>query len=225
MSEDRHELIDLQPQMDAGFAELSQTVKAQAGQIDALKEQLARLQSAIYPGLPKWEPSAEQPKQDFFEAVAEDLRAQAQQRKELESALADMTNQRDKLEALSDAQDKALVSTEQKTASLNNALEIARRALRSIMEGWPVAANAIVEIDDLLQASAVDLFVKRPTEDPCKCGQRQVPRGTDGVSWYWQRHSREACTLELPDAVCPCGLRRSEHIHGHATEIVLKGTQ
>lgn len=49
----------------------------------------------------------------------------------------------------------------------------------------------------------------------CKCGQREVPAGCDGVRWYWQRHGRDACTLELPNKRCWCGLLRSEHIDGH----------
>lgn len=35
-----------------------------------------RLREAIWPGLPKWEPTAEAPQQDFFEAVAESFRTE-----------------------------------------------------------------------------------------------------------------------------------------------------
>lgn len=51
---------------------------------------------------------------------------------------------------------------------------------------------------------------------PCKCGQHQIPDWADVVSWYWQKHGRTGCTLELPNERCECGLLRSEHITGHA---------
>ncbi len=54
---------------------------------------------------------------------------------------------------------------------------------------------------------------------PCQCGHLLIPRRHDGydygVQWYWQRHSVKLCQLELPDLVCWCGLKRSEHIEGH----------
>jgi len=50
----------------------------------------------------------------------------------------------------------------------------------------------------------------------CICGQMDVPAAIDVVQWYWQHHSRTGCTLELPDLVCWCGLKRSEHLNGHA---------
>jgi hypothetical protein len=50
----------------------------------------------------------------------------------------------------------------------------------------------------------------------CPCGQHDIPAAIDGIQWYWQRHARTGCTLELPDLVCWCGLKRSEHIKGHA---------
>jgi len=50
----------------------------------------------------------------------------------------------------------------------------------------------------------------------CACGMKEVPAAIDGVQWYWQSHSRTGCTLELPNLVCWCGLKRSEHITGHA---------
>ena len=37
-----------------------------------------RLRLAIWPGLPKWVPTEDQPQQDFYEAVAEGLRAKKQ---------------------------------------------------------------------------------------------------------------------------------------------------
>lgn len=51
---------------------------------------------------------------------------------------------------------------------------------------------------------------------PCKCGLHQIPGWADQVSWFWQLHSRNVCTLELPNSRCECGLLRSEHIEGHA---------
>lgn len=51
--------------------------------------------------------------------------------------------------------------------------------------------------------------------DPCDCGAGWIPKRIDGVMWYWQRHSRTGCTLELPNSRCWCGLLRSEHIEGH----------
>lgn len=51
--------------------------------------------------------------------------------------------------------------------------------------------------------------------DPCACGMGYIPKRAEGVIWYWQRHSRKQCTLELPDKQCWCGLKRSEHIDGH----------
>lgn len=49
---------------------------------------------------------------------------------------------------------------------------------------------------------------------PCSCGHRLV-RPNMREMWYWQTHSLEGCTLILPDLVCWCGLKRSEHIDGH----------
>lgn len=37
-----------------------------------------RLRLAIWPGLPKWVPTEDQPQQNFYEAVAEGLRAKKQ---------------------------------------------------------------------------------------------------------------------------------------------------
>lgn len=43
------------------------------GRLDVLIGERDRLREAIWPGLPKWEPTAEQPLQDFYEAAAESL--------------------------------------------------------------------------------------------------------------------------------------------------------
>jgi hypothetical protein len=51
---------------------------------------------------------------------------------------------------------------------------------------------------------------------PCSCGHRLVPRDGGAHSWYWQHHSVNLCTLQLPDEICWCGRRRSEHVDGHA---------
>jgi len=55
-------------------------------------------------------------------------------------------------------------------------------------------------------------------EAQCACGLMPVPSGFDGVRWYWQRHARDTCTLELPNTRCWCGLLRSEHVEGHAKQ-------
>jgi hypothetical protein len=52
---------------------------------------------------------------------------------------------------------------------------------------------------------------------PCACGHRLVPPNPEvSVRWYWQLHSVSGCSLELPDVTCCCGLKRSEHVDGHA---------
>jgi len=61
-------------------------------------------------------------------------------------------------------------------------------------------------------------YERHPTVGKCQCGLHEVPAGVDGVNWYWQRHSREGCTLELPNTRCWCGRLRSEHIDGHNPE-------
>ena len=52
----------------------------------------------------------------------------------------------------------------------------------------------------------------------CNCGFVDIPEGFHVVSWYWQEHSVKACTLQLPNVKCWCGLLRSEHIEGHREE-------
>ena len=76
-------------------------------------------------------------------------------------------------------------------------------------EGMAVALDPLVVRDP-------DPWKRNPKQGMCKCGQMQVPAGVDGVNWYWQRHARDGCTLELPNTRCWCGLLRSEHINGHA---------
>ena len=44
-------------------------------EIKLLTAQCDRLKQAIWPGLPKWEPTPEHPQQDFYEAVAESLQS------------------------------------------------------------------------------------------------------------------------------------------------------
>lgn len=65
--------------------------------------------------------------------------------------------------------------------------------------------------------------IKRGQSKVCKCGQKEIPFNVDRVSWYWQLHGRDKCTLELPNIKCQCGLLRSEHIEGHANEQCLSG--
>lgn len=66
-----------------------------------------------------------------------------------------------------------------------------------------------------LSVGQQDRYERRPTANKCACGLHEVPRGVDGVNWYWQRHAREGCALELPNEKCWCGRLRSEHIDGH----------
>lgn len=47
-----------------------------AGHVKTLLAKHVRLQQAVWPGLPKFEPTAERPQQDFFEAVAESFRTE-----------------------------------------------------------------------------------------------------------------------------------------------------
>jgi len=62
-------------------------------------------------------------------------------------------------------------------------------------------------------------YERNPTSGQCLCGLKEVAAGVDGVQWYWQRHTREGCTLELPNKRCWCGLLRSEHLTGHAENV------
>ncbi len=48
-------------------------------------------------------------------------------------------------------------------------------------------------------------------ESKCFCGLHTIPARIDGIQWYWARHGRKDCLLELPDSICWCGLLRSEH--------------
>ena len=54
----------------------------------------------------------------------------------------------------------------------------------------------------------------------CACGHfilsSAYPEAQTVHTWYWQTHSVGGCSLELPDSICWCGLKRSEHINGHA---------
>jgi len=86
-------------------------------------------------------------------------------------------------------------------------------------------------IDDALAHPAIqravgksdDPYQRRPNPGPCACGLREIPSGVDGVQWYWQRHAREGCTLELPNHRCSCGLLRSEHLEGHQRAVTEGG--
>jgi hypothetical protein len=51
----------------------------------------------------------------------------------------------------------------------------------------------------------------------CHCGLHRIPPSFTGVRWYWSVHRADACTLELPNLRCWCGLLRSEHQQGHMT--------
>jgi hypothetical protein len=66
-----------------------------------------------------------------------------------------------------------------------------------------------------IAATETDPYKRHPVAGRCKCDQHEVPAGCDGVQWYWSRHTRVACTLELPNLKCWCGRLRSEHIDGH----------
>lgn len=57
------------------------------------------------------------------------------------------------------------------------------------------------------------------TDGHCKCGLHAIRAGITGIVWYWSRHTREECLLQLPNERCWCGRLRSEHQdeHGHAS--------
>lgn len=86
----------------------------------------------------------------------------------------------------------------------------------------PIPQNGASEAYALLATAApatvreANPWKRNPKADQCKCAQMEVPAGIDRVKWYWQVHGRDACTLELPNKRCWCGLLRSEHIDGHA---------
>ncbi len=75
------------------------------------------------------------------------------------------------------------------------------------------AATALEQLSRQ-QAGAAEPVADKP-EAKCKCGLMTVREGFDGNSWYWQRHSRELCYVELPNSKCWCGRLRSEHTDGH----------
>lgn len=54
----------------------------------------------------------------------------------------------------------------------------------------------------------------------CQCGMGLIPEGASQINWYWQKHRRDVCVVELPNRICWCGLRRSEHEDGHRPEAV-----
>ncbi|MGB4782450.1 MAG: hypothetical protein WBH61_10535 [Candidatus Methylomirabilis sp.] len=101
-----------------------------------------------------------------------------------------------------------------------NARDAHQRNYASAVEREYAANRRIAELEALLMmdAKATDYehVLRYPKAGKCDCGLHEVPRAISGVQSYWQRHSREGCTLELPDKLCWCGLKRSEHITGHA---------
>lgn len=80
---------------------------------------------------------------------------------------------------------------------------------------WHPETCAAKQMEIALSVRQQDRYERRPTANKCACGLHEVPRGVDGVNWYWQRHAREGCALELPNEKCWCGRLRSEHIDGH----------
>jgi hypothetical protein len=58
---------------------------------------------------------------------------------------------------------------------------------------------------------------KAKQEQRCLCGLHVIRAGVNGVHWYWALHTRERCSLDLPNERCWCGRLRSEHQdeHGH----------
>ena len=75
--------------------------------------------------------------------------------------------------------------------------------------------NRLKALPSAIAPRETDPYKRNPEKGRCKCGLKEVPAGCDGVQWYWQRHARYACTLELPNLKCWCGRLRSEHIDGH----------
>lgn len=50
----------------------------------------------------------------------------------------------------------------------------------------------------------------------CHCGMHEIPAYAGTIKWYWQEHTRERCSVTLPNLRCWCGRLRSEHTDGHA---------
>lgn len=84
---------------------------------------------------------------------------------------------------------------------------------------WMLHAEAIsgktVSVASAIAPKEIDPYKRNPKAGLCECALMEVPAGCDGVQWYWQRHARDGCTLELPNIRCWCGLLRSEHVTGH----------
>lgn len=71
-----------------------------------------------------------------------------------------------------------------------------------------------------LEARAENAENRNVNLQRCHCGQHSMERpDIHGINWYWSEHTREACTLELPNVRCWCGRLRSEHIDGHAAPV------
>lgn len=71
-----------------------------------------------------------------------------------------------------------------------------------------------------LEARAENAENRNVNLQRCHCGQHSMERpDIHSINWYWSKHTREACTLELPNVRCWCGRLRSEHIDGHAAPV------
>ena len=73
---------------------------------------------------------------------------------------------------------------------------------------------------DTFESASQRAWREHPTAGRRRCDLHEVPAGCDAVQWYWSRHTRVVCTMELPNLKCWCGRLRSEHLDGHALDVV-----
>jgi chromosome segregation ATPase len=86
-------------QYDQEAGEWAKKYKACSAKLEVVEAEVQRLQNAIWPGLPKWEPTPEKPQQDFHEAVIESLRQEALELKDASERCEQMDRERDFLHA------------------------------------------------------------------------------------------------------------------------------
>ena len=91
----------------------AQKLRLQAANIRAIVKEFARLRVAVWPGLPKFEPTAEKPQEDFYILAAEGFHHWGQQNNQLVVVLKDARDwlrdgmPKTALKCLEDAIDKA----------------------------------------------------------------------------------------------------------------------